>query len=46
MLLLSLPLLFLDAMLEAYEANLGMWRLAQREPVIIMLEDAGITSPR
>jgi hypothetical protein len=36
--MLFIPMLYLDAMLEMYEANLSTW-LAKREPVIIMLEE-------
>lgn len=39
MLLLLLPLLYLDGVLKVCEASLSMWQPKKIETVIVMLED-------
>jgi hypothetical protein len=39
MLFLYMPFYIFDGMLELYNATASAWRLAQQEPVVIMLEE-------
>ena len=36
---LSLQLIYLEGVIELYEASFSMWGLPKKEPTIIMLED-------
>lgn len=42
MLLFYLPYLVFDAALDFCAANVSLWQLAQREPILVMMEDKAV----